>query len=104
MVKFMNKYNTQAHHLLADEGYTPELLFAGLTPGCPAGGMMIIVMELVTQAPLASLHDEICPTLKPALDILHSTQFVFGDLREPNTLVPANRSGKQKQVTLIDFD
>ncbi|KAB5591642.1 hypothetical protein CTheo_4894 [Ceratobasidium theobromae] len=66
--------------------------------------MMMIVMEFVAQTPPGSSRDEAHLALKPALDILHNRQLVFGDLRQPNILVPVNRSGKQKAVMLIDFD
>ncbi|KAG9098866.1 hypothetical protein FRC06_005890 [Ceratobasidium sp. 370] len=106
VVKFTRRYNGQAHKLLAERGYAPKLLFDGSEhPDFPRpASLLMIVMGFVVEAPRGPRYDEAYSTLRTALDILHSQQLVFGDLRPPNILVPKLPADQEARAMLIDFD
>jgi serine/threonine protein kinase len=108
VVKFVWRYGTKAHQLLASEGLAPQLFHAprdGDPTSPTAGGRYMVVMEYVEGKTLddQDLDDEtrghICDELKKALEILHKENIVFGDLRSPNVIL----RGENKPL-LIDFD
>ncbi|CAE6446468.1 unnamed protein product [Rhizoctonia solani] len=115
VVKFVERYNAEAHELLARQGLAPELLFDGgdVLYGC----YRMVVMEFcygmtyleydrrrpdgMSQAGSELLS--IRQTIKGALKLLHEANFVFGDLRKPNILIVEDEKGTIG-AKLIDFD
>ena len=106
VVKFAQTYGEQAHRLLAQQQMAPQLYYCGRV-GEDAGydNLKLVVMEYVKGETAADrYHDQPLPTnvieqLSAALDILHSHNLVFGDLRKPNIMI---RSDNVTQ--LVDFD
>ncbi|KAF8592728.1 hypothetical protein K439DRAFT_1379042 [Ramaria rubella] len=102
VVKFASKYNADAHRLLAEKRLAPTLYYAGSEhPEAPKyGGRYMIVMEFVEEEPPRSdiLSPGQASQIKEAIELLHSHNWVFGDLRIPNVLITG------KGAMLIDFD
>ncbi|KAI9433209.1 hypothetical protein H4582DRAFT_1857134 [Lactarius indigo] len=100
VVKFVSRYNPGAHRLLAAAGLAPEIFsdpdLAGLT---------IVVMEFIDGTTAHQLYGsrQLPPSnfnlTRKALEILHESNFVFGDFRYPNIMIT-----KDDRVRLIDFD
>jgi len=120
VIKFVDRYGVDAHQLLADARMAPRLLYCGLldgrddvrNPGSRAmgsikgGGLYIgptrmVVMEYIegnSEAKRASWPNDAREQVKEAVQRLHATQLVFGDLRGPNIIFSEGRA------FLIDFD
>ncbi|KAK2462461.1 hypothetical protein APHAL10511_005431 [Amanita phalloides] len=118
VVKFVTTYNAHIHELLHQEGYAPELFYCGPIPttgsiidALPLSEdqgaqfrrllplMNVVVMEHVKLGAWPATRDIAEKQLKDVLRFLHTREYVFGDLREPNVLFTEN--GK---LNLIDFD
>jgi hypothetical protein len=102
VVKFVPTYNAAAHRLFANRQLAPALHYAGTehVNETTYGGRYIIVMDFVVGiSPTRSLSEEQFGQVKEALEILHSADLVFGDLRSPNILITA-----EEKVMIIDFD
>lgn len=112
VVKFVQSYNADAHRLLAEEKLAPELLYDGTMypDDQPGPEHIMIVMELAQGEDLESLGGTRLPRsvfddIKKAVDLLHSHNLVFGDLREPNVMVLQDSAGDViGGAMLIDFD
>lgn len=103
VVKFVPTYNAAAHRLLAGHQLAPALHYAGTEYDNEQkyGGRYMIVMDfVVATSPAYSLSEEQFGQVKRALEILHSADLVFGDLRLPNILI----TGEEEKVVIIDFD
>lgn len=109
VVKFTAQYHPEAHALLAKEGLAPIL--HACVPVC--GGLFMVVMDRVhgEAAWRVRRRKELLPNavykdIHKAIDVLHCKNFVFGDLRTPNIMVVADKSGSQAQSRgmLVDFD
>lgn len=101
VVKFVQRYNADAHQLLAARLMAPDLLYYSMQGPTPTkyGGLAMVVMKFVEGRSYSLPEkDEIKISLKEAVDILHENNLVFGDLRPSNILVVGER------VKLIDFD
>ncbi|TFK59592.1 hypothetical protein BDN72DRAFT_883895 [Pluteus cervinus] len=101
VVKFVSQYNARAHRLLAQHNLAPHLHYASLEDqSAPMyGGRYMIVMDFVDdESPMKSLSQEEFKQISQAIELLHSQDLVFGDLRRPNILI------KGVCVMLIDFD
>ncbi|KAF7980765.1 hypothetical protein HWV62_36811 [Athelia sp. TMB] len=106
VVKFVQRYNSDAHRLLARSNLAPKLLYSGFDEGNTHGGcgsLKMVIMEFVG-GPTAydiptSLSVKQFDRVQEAVNILHAGGFVFGDLREPNIMLPGDET-----VKLIDFD
>ncbi|KAI5122482.1 hypothetical protein M0805_001392 [Coniferiporia weirii] len=104
VVKFVSTYHAQAHRLLAENQLAPALHYAG-TEDAKAqmyGGRYMVVMDFVDTARSFDYHlseDQIAQ-VRRAVDLLHSRNLVFGDLRLPNILIVAGTSN----VMIIDFN
>ncbi|KAK7030943.1 hypothetical protein VNI00_013890 [Paramarasmius palmivorus] len=104
VVKFAQRYNVEAHQLLANAGLAPQLYHR-----CPVlGGYTMIVMERMAGKQAWLWRREGGARLMPhgvykdverAITLLHDHDIVFGDLRLPNIIVQDDNSG-----VLIDFD
>ena len=104
IIKFIQQYNSTAHHLLARIGFALTLHYSSLNRA-DIGGLGMMVMDFVDGK---SAHEEygdeklpraVYDQVKNAIDILHASSFVFGDLRLPNIII-TNRA----KPMLIDFD
>ncbi|PCH44003.1 hypothetical protein WOLCODRAFT_154047 [Wolfiporia cocos MD-104 SS10] len=104
VVKFVHQYGKRGHELLAKEGLAPALhYFAPL-----GGGIYVIVMDFVTgdtifEAKSESLSPDVLTDIERAVNLLHTNDLVFGDLRQPNVMVVKREDGKHGAM-LIDFD
>ncbi|KAF7975871.1 hypothetical protein HWV62_8265 [Athelia sp. TMB] len=106
VVKFVQKYNSDAHRLFAGFDLAPRLLYSGLDEGNThgnCGSLQMIVMDFVEGA---TAYD-ILPTrlslkqynrVLQAVKILHADDFVIGDLRLPNSIL------HDETAKLVDFD
>jgi hypothetical protein len=106
VVKFVQRYGEAAHRLLAKENLAPELLYygrVGVQEGNPSyGHLRMVVMEYIDGETLDKVK-RIPPTsrdrIRHALSLLHKSDHVFGDLRQPNVMITKNQ-----EIKLIDFD
>jgi serine/threonine protein kinase len=106
VVKFVQRYGEDAHRLLAKANLAPELLYygrIGVQEGDPSyGHLRMVVMEYIDGETLDKAK-RIPPMsrdcIRHALDLLHKSGYVFGDLRPPNVMVTKNQ-----EIKLIDFD
>ncbi|KAG9120965.1 hypothetical protein FRC07_003280, partial [Ceratobasidium sp. 392] len=109
VVKFSETYNGDAHRLLSDVSLAPELLFDGSidTQAPRPSGRVMIVMEYIQARDLTKLGrpvpESVYSSVKRAVEVLHSHNIVFGDLRHPNVLAREDEHG-QFTGMLIDFD
>ncbi|CUA78453.1 Sorting nexin-25 [Homo sapiens] [Rhizoctonia solani] len=113
IVKFVQNYNAHAHELLAEKGLAPQLLYDGTKypEEQPGPEHTMIVMEFIQgeNYELFSKHSRLPRSafddIKAAVDLLHSHDYVFGDLRPPNVMVLQDSNGKPTgKAMLIDFD
>jgi hypothetical protein len=106
IVKFVERYNADAHQLVATVGLAPALYYCGKV-GVRAedpiyGHLKMVVVEFIQGSTLynrqafpASIVDHI----KRALAVLHSNGYVFGNLRRPNILITVD-----DQARLTNFE
>lgn len=105
VVKFVHRYNKEAHELLAAKGMAPKLRYCnkvGVHDGDPTyGDLCMIVMDFVDGETIEKAEDPLTfyEQIRDILAHLHMADYVFGDLREPNVMVTKNN-----QVMFIDFD
>ena len=99
VVKFTHKYNREAHDLLARASppQAPLLRYCAYEPTVQ---LWVVVMDYVkgTQVKDKLTNPAHIASLQKAVTTLHSSGFVFGDLRAPNVLTVGD------VVVLIDFD
>ncbi|TFK51424.1 hypothetical protein OE88DRAFT_1659438 [Heliocybe sulcata] len=97
VVKFTATYNVEAHKLLANATppHAPKLYHCEFEPSV---GMFVVVMAYVQDKGPDFRNPRHTESLREAVQLLHTNEFVFGDLRAPNILVPDN------EAILIDFD
>jgi hypothetical protein len=102
VVKFVSTYHAQAHRILAKRRLALTLHYAS-TDDAEApkyGGKCMIVMDFVEGEPaVGSLSEDQFEQVNEAIQLLHSHDFVFGDLRPPNILITDDDT-----AMLIDFD
>ena len=113
VVKFVDRYGVRTHKILADEGLAPKLLYYGSPrlddddDGPSYESISMVVMEYIDGNTFAvakpKMSQERIETvrlaLQDALDLLHRSGLVFGDLRPPNFMTTNNCN-----IKLIDFD
>jgi serine/threonine protein kinase len=112
VVKFVRRYNEEAHELLANSNLAPQLYYVEPKPqqSFATGQTLVrrprmIVMEYVYGDSPQNVFDEgtaprnFFDDIEEAIKILHQKDLVFGDLRGPNIIV-----GEEGNVKLIDFD
>jgi hypothetical protein len=101
VVKFVSTYHAEAHRILANRRLAPTLHYAS-TDDAEApkyGGRYMIVMDFVEEeSAVSSLSEGQFEQVKEAVELLHSHDLVFGDLRLPNILITDDTA------MLIDFD
>jgi tRNA A-37 threonylcarbamoyl transferase component Bud32 len=100
----VSAYNADAHRFLAEHQLAPALHYAGTEDADKRmyGGRYMIVMDFIdaTHPWPGSLSDEQFDQVRQAVDILHSHELVFGDLRTPNILITA----ETRKVMIIGFN
>lgn len=107
VVKFVQRYNAQAHCLLAIAGRAPELIYCSKEdPNPPAlSGLIMVVMGYIDgqtahqQYGNQQLPQPIFDQIEEALGILHAKNIVFADLHHPNIMIT-----KDGCVLLVDFN
>ena len=106
VVKFVHRYNKEAHELLAAKGMAPKLRYCnkvGIRNGDPSyDHLLMIVMDFV-DGETVEKADTLLPTfgqqIRDIVTVLHQADYVFGDLRGPNVMITKNH-----EVMFIDFD
>ena len=101
VVKFVSTYNAQAHRILAEHRLAPTLHYAGTddTGASMYGGRYMIVMDFIEGKTAVDCLTKLqFKQVEHAINLLHSHNLVFGDLRLPNILITG------KNPMLIDFD
>jgi len=107
VVKFAQRYNAEAHRLLASADRAPKLLYCSTEDPNPPelAGLIMVVMTYIDgktayqQYGNQQLSQPIFDQVEEALGTLHANNMVFGDLRNPNIMIT-----KDERVLLIDFD
>jgi hypothetical protein len=108
MVKFVDNYGIKAHMKLAAVGLAPKLLYYG-TPHFdhddPSyGNYRMVVMEYIEGRTLSNAgnavdREYVKNRIREAVELLHSDNLVFGDLRSPNVMIT-----DENDVKLVDFN
>src|SRR6185312_14563226 len=100
VVKFTQRYDHNAHILCAEAGLAPQLLYVDAQHG-----FIMILMEYVHRHPLSSYSPaeiqglsldschRILADITAAINVLHQTNTVFGNLHPLNILVVDNYNG-----------
>ncbi|CAE6407480.1 unnamed protein product [Rhizoctonia solani] len=112
IVKFVQKYNADAHRLLAEHGFAPQLLYDGTYIGLLVGPGLVLYQQYLKlqgadlQSPGSSRPPRsVIKNTEAAIKILHSHDIVFGDLRRPNVMMLKDSMGKTTgKAMLVDFD
>lgn len=107
VVKFVQSYNSKAHHLLADNGLAPRLLYCAVDDPSAHffGRLRLIVMDFIQGITahdamhVKKLGETVFSAVERGIGLLHSNNFVFGDLRPPNIVI-----GLKGVIMLVDFD
>jgi len=106
VVKFVHRYNKEAHELLAENGMAPKLRYCdgiGIRNDDPSyGDLRMEVMDFVdgeTVEKAETLPPTLGQQIRDILTLLHQADYVFGDLRGPNVMITKNN-----EVLFIDFD
>lgn len=106
VVKFVHRYNKEAHELLAAKRMAPNLRYCnkvGVRDGDPSyDHLCMIVMDFVdgeTVEKAETLPLTFGQQIRDILAVLHQADYVFGDLRGPNVMITKNND-----VMFIDFD
>jgi hypothetical protein len=94
IIKFVQRYNSHAHRLLASYGLAPQLHYSSLDdPNSKTmGALGMVVMDYVGETDHYELYSKgllpnIYEGVKQAVHILHSESIVFGDLRVSNIVI-----------------
>lgn len=116
VVKFASKYGEEAHRFLADHKLAPDLYYVGKVPewepaikagqprvdlktqGVTFGVSLMVVMAFIKPSKNTLAEELKAQQVANILYLLHSSGFVFGDLRPPNILFDG------QHINLIDFD
>ena len=107
IVKFVERYNADAHKLVAIVGLAPALYYCGKV-GVGAenpsyGHLKMVVTEFIQGSTLynrQAFPAAIVDQVKQALAVLHSCGYVYGNLRRSNILITVD----DHQVRLSNFE
>lgn len=105
-VKFTRKYSVAAHERCAENFVAPRLLADETLPG----GWIMVVMEYLDEALYEhfgnSNRHQLQERVARAIEILHTGEFVHGDVRDVNVMIRKefNESDQDPGVMLLDFD
>ncbi|KAG7094625.1 hypothetical protein E1B28_005449 [Marasmius oreades] len=108
VIKFVRRYNKEAHVMMSQRGFAPKLLgYRPLGEENPGyGDLVLLAMEYVKGETLSDRYwGDVIPAqvrqgVKEAIQVLNDAGYIFADLRRPN-LIFRECDGK---VQLIDFD
>ncbi|KAF9024274.1 hypothetical protein BDZ89DRAFT_1069246 [Hymenopellis radicata] len=109
VVKFVDRYSTEAHNLLAGHDLAPRLIRHQVL-GPIYGALAMVIMDYIEADSLAELeldYDDmkaIDATVRRALDLLGEEHLIFGDLRPQNVMLLDGKEPVEKRVRFIDFD
>ena len=101
VIKFVSSYNASAHRLLARHQLAPELYYAGTEHPLRTlyGSRYMVVMDFFDGEVWLDTSDSLgYHQVSLAIELLHSNDFVHGDLRRTNILI------KDSKIMLTDFD
>ncbi|KAK2460127.1 hypothetical protein APHAL10511_007806 [Amanita phalloides] len=104
LIKFCDAYHGNAHRIVADAGFAPQLFFCERLQG----GVMMVIMELVDGRDAfyhfsnKTIPSDLLDNMKNAITILHNANLVFGDMRQPNILI--KEENDTLRALLIDFE
>jgi hypothetical protein len=106
VVKFVQRYNVEAHRILEAAGFAPKLFYSSTEDLNPANhpGLKMVVMEHIDGETAHELYGDrplpppIFDQVEIALQKLHEANIVYGDLRHPNLMIYNER------VLFIDYD
>ncbi|KAG8944736.1 hypothetical protein FRC04_001589 [Tulasnella sp. 424] len=104
-VKFTTRYCPEAHELLAKKGLAPKLLHWESF----SGKWKVVVMDSLPGDNMATMPQQPIPKralkdLEDALTLLHSKDWVYGDLRRPNIITCTRDGAVEPGAMLVDFD
>jgi len=96
IVKFTERYSAEAHELMESIGVAAPLLHCEFEPSV---GMFCVVTEYIHETEGTKISVQGATMLRQALQSLHNSGLVFGDLRSPNVILDS-----EGWPYLIDFD
>ncbi|KAG7091938.1 hypothetical protein E1B28_008330 [Marasmius oreades] len=107
VIKFIRRYNKEAHLIMGEKGYAPKLLgYRSLGEESPGyEDLTLLAMEYVEGQTLFDRYQNqklpvhIKDGVKEALRVLNDAGYIFADLRRPNVMATSD-----EKVQLIDFD
>ena len=104
VVKFVQQYGYDAHKLLAENGFAPEILYFGdIYPDVIDRPLrpLAVVMPYIdgVDATMGAMSEYQIQQLCSAVRLLHSKRLVHGDLCSPNVCI-----GSDGEVYVLDFD
>lgn len=103
IIKFTKRYSENAHRHCSGQGAAPRLYAFNALPG---GWFMVVMENLSSSHKLVHQHDQISSEMSDALQkavgILHDGNFVHGDVRDVNLMVP--EEGGVGNFMILDFD
>ncbi|KAJ8073887.1 hypothetical protein PM082_012165 [Marasmius tenuissimus] len=111
IVKFVHRYNADAHRFVAGRGLAPTLIHYGPLGGCYATDMHMVVMDYVVEKTLYELYDNngvllggSKSAIGDALVQLNDGGFIFPDLSGVNVMITATNDGDMRGLRFMDFD
>jgi len=73
IVKFVQQYNVDTHHLLAAQGLALKLYYSSTGDNVHYGKQFMIMMDYINlKPPLGCLTEQQCKYVKDVIDIVHS--------------------------------
>ncbi|KAF8918615.1 hypothetical protein CPB85DRAFT_996170 [Mucidula mucida] len=109
VVKFVDRYSTDAHNLLAEHNLAPKLIHHQVL-GPNYGALAMVIMDHIEGHALSELEfgeedkTVIRETVRRALDMLNQEDLIFGDVRPPNVMLLDGEESMEERVRFIDFD
>ncbi|KAK1223353.1 G2/mitotic-specific cyclin [Marasmius sp. AFHP31] len=111
VVKFVRRYNADAHRFMTNRGLAPALIHYGPQGDC-ATNLHIVVMDYVVGETLYELYDGdgvlpggVKSALRDALVQLNDGGFIFPDLSRANVMMTTTDDGDMKgRLRFIEFD
>ncbi|KAJ8073459.1 hypothetical protein PM082_011735 [Marasmius tenuissimus] len=108
VIKFVRRYERDAHAVMGKEGFAPKLLGFRQLREEDSGykDLVLVTMEYVEGKALCDLYNdnalpaEVKQGVQDALQALNDAGYIFADLRRPNVMVRAS----DEKVQLIGFD
>ncbi len=109
VVKFVSRYNADAHRHMAAGGFAPQLLcYRPLGPGY--GDWALVAMSRVDGETISTAYGErllpaqVRDAIQNALNHLRMGNYIMPDLRRPNVMLVNGEEPVNQRVRFIDFD